>query len=208
MQAKLLNLLPAVLDCRRAVIPVPSYVDYQQAAELAGLDIVPLPSSEETGFALDLARLDSVLEAGDLVIIGQPNNPTGKVTAPESLLELISSHTDVWFVLDESFIDFCQWVDLSLREKMPKNLVIVQSMTKSWGIPGLRLGYAIAEPQVIEALRPFLSPWTVNSLSQAVGIKAMEDKRFSRPDENGGCQAAPATDAAFEHNCRFESFSR
>ncbi len=176
--SELLNLLPAVLDCRRAVIPVPSYVDYQQSAELAGLDVVPLPLSEDTEFAIDFVQLDAVLEAGDLVIIGQPNNPTGQITAPESLLELISRHTDVWFVLDESFIDFCQQSYLSLRHNMPKNLIIVQSMTKSWAIPGLRLGYAIANADIIEELKPLLSPWTVNSLAQAVGIRAMEDSDF------------------------------
>ncbi len=175
--SELLYLLPQVIACKRLLVPVPSYGDYIAMAKGAGIAIDTLDLMAENDFALDVAQLGARITADHLIVIGHPNNPTGKLVDTEALRELIGNFPQNYFVVDESFIDFVD-PKYSLRQHRPDNLIIVQSMTKSWAIPGLRLGYAIASPQIITAMRQLRSDWSVNSLAQAVGIRALQDDSF------------------------------
>ncbi len=175
--SELLHLLPQVLNPRRVVLPVPSYVEYANGVRQAGLTVEPFPLFAAEGFRLCPELLGQVLMPGDMVILGQPNNPTGIVTDPLKLKELVDENRDVQFVIDESFIDFAG-LDSSLRWQRPANVIIVQSMTKSWAIPGLRLGYLLADEPIVTAVRQKIPEWSVNSLAQAVGVRAMADKEF------------------------------
>ncbi len=176
--SELLALLPRLLPQRRLLLPVPCYAEYRRAGEQAGLAIEPLPMPEERGFALDLNTLEKALGGAQLVVIGQPNNPTGQLCERDALLRIIREHPQQMFVLDESFIDFCGREDHSLQPQRPANLIIVQSLTKAWAIPGLRLGYAIADEKIAQALREQVPTWSVNGLAQAVAIRAMADHEF------------------------------
>jgi cobyric acid synthase CobQ/L-threonine-O-3-phosphate decarboxylase len=176
--SELLALLPQLLPVKRLLLPVPCYVDYRSDAEQAGLEVVPVLLQEEDNFQLDPQSLEPMLKEGDLVIFGQPNNPTGQLAQRDALLALIKRNPQSLFISDESFIDFCDAPQYTLRYQRPENLVIVQSLTKSWAIPGLRLGYALANATITEKLRSRISPWSVNSLAQAVGAKAMTDANF------------------------------
>jgi cobyric acid synthase CobQ/L-threonine-O-3-phosphate decarboxylase len=176
--SELLALLPHLLPVKRLLLPVPCYVDYRSDAEQAGLEVVPVPLQEEDDFRFDPQSLESQLKEGDLVIFGQPNNPTGQLVEPDVLLDLIRRNPQTYFISDESFIDFCAVEEHSLRSQRPENLLIIHSLTKSWAIPGLRLGYALAAAEITEKLRNRISPWSVNSLAQAVGIRAMADANF------------------------------
>jgi cobyric acid synthase CobQ/L-threonine-O-3-phosphate decarboxylase len=182
--SELLALLPQVILAKRLLLPVPCYVDYRLAAEQAGLTVVPFVLLKEDNFQLDLKRFEDVLQVGDLVILGQPNNPTGCLTEPDDLLALIKRHPQSVFICDESFIDFCDVQQYSLRWQRPDNLIIVQSLTKSWAIPGLRLGYAIASATLVEQLSKRLSPWSVNSIAQAFGCRAVDDTDFLEQSKN------------------------
>ncbi len=141
--SELLHLLPQVIAPERVVLPVPCYVDYAASVRKAGLAVELFPLSAEDGFHLCCQRLSKVLAPGDLVIIGQPNNPTGLLTSKQELIGLAQQNPQVQFVIDESFIDFAG-AEHSLRRQRPGNVTIVQSLTKSWAIPGLRLGYMLA----------------------------------------------------------------
>lgn len=175
--SELLHLLPQAIAPNRVVLPVPSYVDYAASARKAGLAVELFPLSAENGFKLCPQHLADVLIPGDMVIIGQPNNPTGIVSDRQELMTLAQKHPDVQFVIDESFIDFAG-LEHSLRQQRPANVVIVQSLTKSWAIPGLRLGYMLAEEALVTSVRQKIPEWSVNSLAQAVGTRAMADKDF------------------------------
>ena len=175
--SELLYLLPQVLGHKRALIAVPSYGDYIALAKAAGLQVDTLPLLAEKGFQLDIGQLSSMLKDDHLVILGHPNNPTGKLCDTPALQELILKRPQNYFIVDESFIDFTN-PEHSLRWQRPDNLIIVQSMTKSWAIPGLRLGYALADQKVIAAMRRMRPDWSVNTIAQAVGIRALQDSDF------------------------------
>jgi cobyric acid synthase CobQ/L-threonine-O-3-phosphate decarboxylase len=169
--AELMAFLPRVLPARRAVIPVPAYVDYRRCAEQAGLPVELLPLQSAADFVVDLTRLESILRPGDLVFLGHPNNPTGQLLDAATLRALAANHSQVFFMVDEAFADFVEGFESMIKDR-PANVVVMRSLTKFYAIAGLRLGYAVADPPVAGALRDILPPWSVNSLAQAVGEQA------------------------------------
>ncbi|MEA3544091.1 MAG: cobyric acid synthase [Thermodesulfobacteriota bacterium] len=175
--SELLYLLPQVLEHKRLLVPVPSYGDYVSMAERSGMQVDTLPLLAKNDFQLDIVQLSSILTDDHLVIIGHPNNPTGKLCDAQELRKLILNRPQNDFIIDESFIDFID-PEHSLRWQRSANLIIVQSMTKSWAIPGLRLGYALADQKVMTAMRQLRPDWSVNTIAQAVGIRALQDLDF------------------------------
>ena len=174
---ELLHLLPRAMGCSSLLLPVPSYSDYEGPARLSGLPIARFALSPDNGFLLDPQQLDPHLKPGQLVIVGHPNNPTGRTVDPAGLRDLAASHPDTLFALDESFIGFTD-CSRSLQQNRPDNVLIVTSLTKLYAIPGLRLGYLTGAEEHIQKLRPFLPTWSVNSLAQAVGAQAVQDSDY------------------------------
>jgi cobyric acid synthase CobQ/L-threonine-O-3-phosphate decarboxylase len=175
--SELLYAIPRVLPCRRAVIAVPCYTDYRRAAERAGIEVRAVALDPANGFRLDFAELERAMEGGSLVMVGQPNNPTGVSFDADTLRALAARHADSWFVIDEAFADFVGGLD-RLTRRRPPNVIVLLSATKNWAIPGLRLGFAIADSIVADRLRAALPPWSVNSLAQAVGCAAFGDAAY------------------------------
>ncbi|MDY0184382.1 MAG: cobyric acid synthase [Desulfuromonadaceae bacterium] len=177
--SELLHLLPRALGKTRLVIPVPSYADYEDVARLNGMTIERILLTEHNNFQLDFAILEAHLDAETLVILGQPNNPTGALYPTEQLRAVAQRHPETSFLIDESFIDLtAEGHSLSLTHARPPNVVIVQSLTKTYAIAGLRLGSAIGEADLIERCRRLQPPWSVNTLAQEVGLAAIRDTDY------------------------------
>ncbi|MBM3334268.1 threonine-phosphate decarboxylase, partial [Candidatus Sumerlaeota bacterium] len=177
--SELLCALPRALGVSRAVIAVPSYIDYAKAARVAGLEVETFALAESAGFNLDLVALGSVLRGQELVFLGQPNNPTGLLFDPGAFRHLAESNPSTIFVVDEAFADFVEGYE-TLAHERPHNVVVVRSMTKFYAIPGIRLGYAVAAPDIINKAREMLPPWSVNALAQAIGEAALDDDDYAR----------------------------
>ncbi len=176
--SEILYLLPRILG-GNAIIPVPSYGDYARACRVAGKHILTLPLREEDEFRLDLDSLGAMLQGGELVFIGQPNNPTGMLCDPDSIRALAVKNPNATFVIDEAFADFVEGLDRLSRDR-PANLIVLLSLTKIFAMPGLRLGCAIADRVLVERLRELQAPWPVNALAQAVGTAALHDREYLR----------------------------
>ncbi len=175
---EILYVLPRAVSATRAKIPVPSYADYETAASLGGLPIEKFALRKEDGFALNLDELVRWIAPGDLVMLGQPNNPTGGLSETQALRELAQSHPRATFVIDESFLFFVEGAS-SLTQERPDNVIVLLSLTKFYAIPGLRLGLAVAAPNIIANIRRLLPPWSVNTLAQAVGVEALADEAYA-----------------------------
>ena len=176
---EILYAIPRALTVKRAIIPEPCYTDYRRAAALAGLETIALPLKASANFGLNIQELTTVLQDDDLVFIGSPNNPTGQVVDYLELIRLAEQHPKVVFVVDESFADFDPDFK-SVMESELANLIMVRSLTKFYAIPGLRLGFATARPEIFEKIQPHLLPWSVNTLAQAVGVLAMQDEEYGK----------------------------
>lgn len=186
--SEILFLLARACGASRAVIPEPAYVDYAVAARSAGLAVASIPMREEDGFALDVRALGARLEGGEPVFIGCPNNPTGLLCDAEAIRSLAASHPSTTFVVDEAFADFVEGMD-RLTKNRPSNVVVLLSLTKTFAIPGLRLGCAVGDSDLIARIRALQPPWSVNTVAQAVGVAALRDEEYvARSREYVGLQ--------------------
>lgn len=174
---EVLDFLPHLMGKRRAIIPVPAYVDYARCATKAGIEVVPVQMAEATGFSLDIASLEPLLTGDEAVYIGYPNNPTGAFPDSSQLLDLIKRHPSTWFVIDEAFADFQAQVPRFHGLDLP-NVVALLSLTKIFALPGLRIGCAVAPRELAAKLRSRLPTWNVNTLAQVAGEAAMRDGEF------------------------------
>jgi len=175
---ELLYLIARIIPVKRALIPVPSYIDYFKAVKLAGLPVVTFHLLESESFQLKLEKLKLSILPGDLVIIGTPNNLTGISCDREQLLSLAQEFPGAVFIFDEAFLEFLG-EGLSLAGSA-ENIITLNSMTKFYAVPGLRIGYGIFPLEFAGMVRENIPPWTVNSFAQAVGEKALGDSDYQR----------------------------
>uniref|UniRef100_UPI0040562C0A aminotransferase class I/II-fold pyridoxal phosphate-dependent enzyme n=1 Tax=Candidatus Electrothrix sp. TaxID=2170559 RepID=UPI0040562C0A len=163
---------------QRAVIPVPAYIDYRYACERAGLEALPFLLPAEDDFQPNLDHISPLLQPGDLLILGQPNNPTGRMIDRTALLALADQHPDVFFLLDEAFAGFV--AGYSSLAGSRENIITLCSLTKLFAVPGLRLGFLAASEELCNAIQEQLAPWSVNALAQAAGKAMIGDTDYIR----------------------------
>ncbi len=174
---EIIHLLPRALSLSRVVIAVPTYSDYQAYADGAGLAVDTVALQESDGFGLDFDSLNDELRGGELVFLCQPNNPTGLIFDADSLRRTASENPSSFFVVDEAFRDFVEDLD-TLTHNRPRNVLVLLSLTKIFAIPGLRLGCAVADRDVVGSVRRIQPFWSVNTIAQAVGEAALRDADY------------------------------
>lgn len=175
---ELLYILPRLLECTRALIPVPSYIDYVRAVELAGMAVHTIPLKEEDDFRLVPGKLAEHIRDNDLVIFASPNNPTGAMVSPADILALAADFPKATFLIDEAFLDFVENGE-SIGGKVD-NILTLNSMTKFFGVPGLRLGFGLFPVNIARKVQLNQPPWTLNSLAQAFGVECLRDELYHR----------------------------
>jgi histidinol-phosphate aminotransferase len=152
-------LLARALSPRRAVVVHPQFTEPEAALRAAGHEVERVVLSEVDGFALDPAR---VPDDADLVVVGNPTNPTS-VLHPGPTVASLARPGRV-LVVDEAFADTVPGEPASLagRRGLP-GLVVLRSLTKTWGLAGLRIGYALAAPELIRRLASAQPLWAVST---------------------------------------------
>ena len=160
---ELLNLYIRNTDAVRAVIVTPGYLEYAENCRQARLPAAEFRLKEENGFRPDLAGLSAFLRPHDLVILGNPDNPTGQALPAKELYDFIQAHREQTFLIDEAFADFTG--DTLLQYPLPDHAAVLRSMTKFHAAAGLRLGYIIASSGVIRSLRELQIPWSIGTVA-------------------------------------------
>lgn len=181
--AELIYLLVRVTGCRRALIPVPTFCEYSLSVLSQGGKVLEVAMDEEEGFRLPVEKILSCLSGANLLFLCNPNNPTGRVVdgkTIEFILKEALSH-GVMVLVDEAFMDFVPRRELysvmPLVGRYP-NLVVLYSMTKFFGIPGLRLGAIAAPAELVVRMKDSKDPWNVNALAQVAGVAGLRDKDY------------------------------
>jgi threonine-phosphate decarboxylase len=177
--AELIDLIVRVLKPKRTALARPSFTEYEEAVHKVDGSIIDIPLRAEEGFELQLAAVENNCHKNDLLFFGHPNNPTGKLI-PQGVLErLVQSGRRL--ILDEAFMDFVadesEHSMLRMAASSP-NVAVIRSMTKFYSIPGIRLGFIVAEPNTIREMRKLQVHWSVNYLAQQIGTAVLEDRRF------------------------------
>jgi histidinol-phosphate aminotransferase len=160
-----------------ALVVGPAFGEYARGVRVHGGQVVAVDARSEDGFAPPLDRAIAALagRACRLAFVGSPNNPTGTYLSREQLAALVESAPATLFVVDEAYRAFVEtpWPSEPLASR--PNVLLLRSLTKDYALAGLRLGYALARPEVVECLRAVQPPWSVNSAAQAAGLAALED---------------------------------
>ncbi|QGN59529.1 histidinol-phosphate transaminase [Nostocoides sp. HKS02] len=153
-----------------------SFEAYPIVVALAGARSVQVPLDDHARHQLD-AMLAAITDRTKVVIVCTPNNPTGPMvthTELERFLDEVPSR--VLVVVDEAYVEFVTGEDaprsLELYRDRP-NVMVLRTFSKAYGLAGLRIGYAVAHPQVAAALRKTAVPFGVNSLAQAAGVASL-----------------------------------
>ncbi len=169
----------------KAVIVEPSYASYREALESAGFMAGSLFLRAENGYRFEpeiLANLVAKLSPGSSLWFGRPNNPTGLALSVEEIATIADANSAVWIVVDEAFVDFLDSPEArssgrgaSSVARLRSNIIVLRSMTKFWSVPGIRLGYLVASPEVALAVREALPSWPVSCLAFRFGLRAFAD---------------------------------
>lgn len=178
---ELFYLVPRALRPKKGVILQPTFSEFKNALRNANVKIIEVINNNNSlTHELNDAKLKN-LDA-DIVFICNPNNPTGHLIQREDILMLAKEKPKRLIVVDEAFMDFVDRdEDYSVAKDaaLTENLIVVKSLTKFYGFPGLRLGYLIASESIINNLQRFKEPWTVNTFAQIAGDVAINDKEFT-----------------------------
>ena len=158
----------------RALIPLPTFAIYGLACRVNG----GVPKFFKlSNFEWRAAELKRALRGTKLAFIGRPNNPTGNSMSLRNLRGLLASGRLI--IVDEAYAEFAGYSVAKLATKMG-NLLVLRTLSKAFGLAGLRVGYAVGNPKLIEALESIRAPFNVNRLAQAAAIAALRDKRYLR----------------------------
>jgi threonine-phosphate decarboxylase len=170
--------IPHILSTKRALILGPTYADYADACKLTGTQYDYLITEESADFSPDIDAVIERTEGYDAVFICNPNNPTGVLIDVSDLHRLCRMYPEVFFIIDESYLPFVDdYVQHSMIRFDLPNALILNSMSKIFRIPGLRIGFLISSEKIIRKFKPFLLPWTVNSLAQTSVDYLMKHKK-------------------------------
>lgn len=156
-----------------AIIFPPTYGMYEVSAQINNVHVVKVPLL--TNFQLDLEKLEHVITPVTKIIwICSPNNPTGN-SIERTDIEMLLNNFDGIVVIDEAYINFSrQRSFLSELNEYP-NLVIMQTLSKAWGLAGIRLGMAFASKEIISYLNKTKPPYNISQPVQDIALQALEE---------------------------------
>ncbi len=163
-----------------------SFEVYPLQVRVAGAVPIQIPLRDHT-FDLDAMRA-AVTERTRLIFVCNPNNPTSTVVEPDELARFIASvPSDILVVIDEAYVEYIR--DGMLPDSLGladafSNVVVLRTFSKAYGLAGLRVGYAVGDPEIITALGKVYVPFTVSTIAQAAAIAALQagDELVARTD--------------------------
>lgn len=189
--AELIFAIVMALKPKKAILPVPSFYEYEQALRnLSECRIEYEYLKEENNFKLTENILNKIDKDTDIIMLCNPNNPTGMVTE-RSLLEKIlkkCEENNVLLVLDECFNDILdEPFHYTMKDAVlnSDNIFILKAFTKLYGMPGLRLGYGLCKNmQLLDKIHSVIQPWNVSIPAQMAGVAALKEHAYVEDFKN------------------------
>jgi threonine-phosphate decarboxylase len=175
----LLDAALRALQIRSCLLPIPAFVEYRKALNRSGVETILHPLNPDSNFEYDA----EAMMAGDhdAVLLANPQNPSGICHDGAFVRNLVARacQKKMYVLLDEAFIDYVPEQSLSAKTDEFSNLIVFRSVTKFYGIPGLRVAYAIAAPAVSSLLFNNLPPWPVTTLASLAVSSALSDLTYA-----------------------------
>jgi threonine-phosphate decarboxylase len=180
------SLLGPILRCLQApslLVPIPAFGEYRRVCEQNQTEFVPFPLHREqlfqTPVELFCRRIES--ESPAAILLNNPHNPSGAVLRSEDIRRVADAaiSTLATLVLDEAFIDYAPHASLVRDAAVQPALIVVRSLTKFYGCPALRVGYAVAHPNTVRLIRACLPTWPVTQLALDTLAEAVTDREHA-----------------------------
>ncbi|SHE74498.1 histidinol-phosphate aminotransferase [Thermoanaerobacter uzonensis DSM 18761] len=151
--------------------PYPSFAMYSVYSKIAGA--VEIPVKLEEDYTYDMGSFTEVIEKyrPKLMFLCNPNNPTGSVIEREDIIKIIQKSNGI-VVVDEAYFEFYGNTIVDSINKF-ENLIVLRTLSKAFGLAGLRVGYAVANENILKYLNLVKSPYNINSLSQVIALKVL-----------------------------------
>ena len=179
---ELFYLIPRALKPVKGVLLQPTFSEFKDAFCNSNVDVTEIVNDDNSfpTISTNISKLKSDEES--MVFLCNPNNPTGQLTLKEDIIELVNDNPNRLIVIDEAFMDFVEKSEkYSVIKDAPlmDNLIVVRSLTKFYGFPGLRLGYLVSNESIVNKIMRYKEPWTVNTIAQVAGMAAINDDEFT-----------------------------
>lgn len=182
--AELIYAICYTLMPKKALLAVPCFQEYEAALTIAGAKTEYYHLKRENEYQIEEEFLSYITKDTEVVFLCNPNNPTGKLIEKELLLKIakrcLLNHT--YLIVDECFLPFINnELKYSMKSEISNfsNLIILRAFTKIYAMPGLRLGYMIADNQALLAqIRKRMQPWNTSMPAQFAGLEALKEKEF------------------------------
>lgn len=184
---EVLFLFAEAVNPKKALIVSPTFAEYERALKNIGCEIDYFQLKENENFILNKEKFIEKAKDYDLVVICNPNNPTGKFISKgiinEINYELEKLETKLF--IDECFIEFIEdWQEKSSSEFKSENIFILRALTKFFALPGLRLGYGICfNKKIIDKINEIREPWSVNGFADLAGQIVLGDEKYIKEAE-------------------------
>ncbi len=161
-----------------AIIPVPTFSLYESQVKIAGGK--PVYTTRESDFSISVD--DLIAASGEktrLIFIASPNNPTGNCMSESEVREIAQSVPDAMVIIDEAYVEFAE---SSLEKQIEENanVLVLRTLSKAFGLAGLRVGYAIVPKWLTKIYKKVSMPFTVNSIALIAAMTALSDKEHLR----------------------------
>jgi threonine-phosphate decarboxylase len=171
------------LQPQRALVPVPAFSEYRRVCEQEQIEFSPFSLQRSELFQMPVDRLCQRIESEspEAVLLNNPHNPSGTALDAHEVRRVgdIAITFLATLVLDEAFIDYVPDASLVREAASQPHLVVLRSLTKFYGCPALRVGYAVAHPDAIRAIRSLLPTWPVTQLASDALAEAIADREYA-----------------------------
>jgi len=173
-------------DGDEAVMATPSFVVYAMAVQSVGGKSVEVPLKNYTH---DLSAMaDAITPRTKIIFIANPNNPTGTINKKQEFDKMMEKVPDnVLVVADEAYYEYVSdpdYADSMKYLRSNKNILILRTFSKIYGLAGLRLGYGLAKKEIISEMNKLREPFNTNSIAQKAGLAALRDKKHVNRSKN------------------------
>jgi cobalamin biosynthesis protein CobC len=161
--------LPRLRSTGRVGVVMPAYAEHAKAWQAAGHTMIPLATSD----------VEAAVDTLDVLLVVNPNNPTGEVIEPGLLRQWQRRLAERrgWLLVDEAFVDADPRT--SVAAFVDQHLIVLRSLGKFWGLAGVRAGFVLAAPEILANLRAWLGPWHVSHPARWIAQHALLDRAWA-----------------------------
>ncbi len=171
------------LGVRRVLVPVPAFSEYRRVCEQEQVEFVPFKLLRADDYRIPVAPFCESIQnsQSDLVLLNNPHNPSGSFLSQDEVRNILETAMArrIPLLLDEAFIDYTAGASLVRHAAETPGLITIRSLTKFYGCPALRAGYAIAHPDMIRRIQNLLPTWGVTQLALNTLAEAITDVGYA-----------------------------